>query len=251
MPCYNQGEFIASAIDAVLIQDYDNFEIVIGDDGSTDDSKEIIQEYARNFPNLIVPLFNNVNLGINTNFNNILQNCKGKYIAFTAADDLFLQGKLKEQVRWMEKNSEHILCGHKVNWIDDSGKKIPHNSYTMESGSGPSEFIKKGPLYSSTSLMVRANKMPEIPFDKRIKWVWDWKLQIDILWDDEKYGFIDNHFAEYRRHSGNVSKNQKKIILFDQLKICGLVLIRSRGKYLLDCLFFLIYGIYRKIKKIL
>ena len=249
MPCYNQVDYIRAALDSALNQNYENFEIVIGDDGSKDGSKQIIDEYAKKFPNIIVPLVHANNLGININFNNILKNCKGKYIAVTSADDLFLQGKLKEQVEWMERNSDFSLCGHKVDWIDENGSKISHKGYKMESGSGPGEFIKKGPLYASTSLMVRADKIPKSGFDERIKIISDWKFQIDILWNNEKYGFIDKCFAQYRRHEGNTSKTKPFVIFLDQLSTCYLVLKRSRGKYLLHCIYFIIYGAVRKLLK--
>jgi hypothetical protein len=62
---------------------------------------------------------------------------------------------------------------------------------------------------------------------------------------------IDGTFAGYRRHNTNISKSKRRVILFDQLMICYLILIRSKGRYLLQCAYFLVYGVIRKLRKII
>jgi glycosyltransferase involved in cell wall biosynthesis len=251
LPCFNHSKYVGKAIECALNQNYKNIEIVIGDDGSTDGSDEIILQYANKFPKTIIPIISSKNLGINNNFNNILKQCKGKYIVFTSADDLLFENKIDVQVEYMEGNTDIALCGHDVDWIDENGRHIFHEKYVSHFGSGPSEFIKLGPLFAFTSLMARLDSLPISGFDTNIKIVSDWKFQVDILWNEKKYGYIDKKLASYRRHDGNLSKSKRKIIFLDQMRVCYFVIKRSRGLYIPQCLYFIFAGSYRKTKKII
>src|SRR5438128_463489 len=82
VPTYNQLDFIAEALDSVLEQDYENLQIVVGDDGSTDGTVEIIRQFAKRYPRRLIPLDGLPHLGITANCNRCLRACNGKYIAF-------------------------------------------------------------------------------------------------------------------------------------------------------------------------
>ena len=222
---YNQQKYIHETLASILEQDYDNFEIVVADDGSTDGTAEIIIEYARRFPRKIVPLVGGPNLGITGNSNRGLKACKGKYIAFIGGDDLFLPGKLTKQVQWLEKDENRVLCGHQVEVFYETGKKAHKLTRFMTSGKGPASVILNGPPFAATSVMVRASAIPEHGFEKTLFTVSDFMLWVECLISDKEYGYISGTYAKYRKHQNNIS-NQMPTMLADVEKT--LMMISSR-----------------------
>ena len=103
-PNYNCERFIAQTIDSVLAQTYQNWEMIIVDDCSTDNSYNIAVEYAKNDKRIIV-LRNESNSGAAISRNKALDNAKGEYIAFLDSDDLWEQNKLEKQLKFMEENN--------------------------------------------------------------------------------------------------------------------------------------------------
>ncbi len=117
---YNQAPFIAEAIESCLMQKTDfGFEIIIGDDFSTDGTKEICEEYAIKYPEKIKLLARRIGdeywqkrqkLGRLYNFVDIIENCNGKYIALLDGDDYWIDPlKLQKQVDFLEENNNCFL----------------------------------------------------------------------------------------------------------------------------------------------
>lgn len=98
MPTYNCGRFIKESIDSVLAQTYDNWELLIVDDCSTDDTEAIVRGYK---DKRIHYMCNEQNIGAALTRNRALREAKGRYIAFLDADDLWLPEKLEKQVAFM------------------------------------------------------------------------------------------------------------------------------------------------------
>ena len=103
-PCYNSEKFLDECISSVLNQSYQNWEMLIVDDNSSDNSCTLINSYSKR-DDRIKPLFLNENLGPAMARNNAITNAKGKYIAFLDSDDIWLPEKLEVQINFMKKNN--------------------------------------------------------------------------------------------------------------------------------------------------
>ena len=204
---YNQEEFIQETIESVIYQDYPNFEYVISDDGSTDSTPDIILDYARKFPNIIVALVGNSNLGITGNSNRGLSECIGDYIALQGGDDLFLPGKIRAQIEWFQHSKDRALCGHLLKICDENSKITGSHKTRKVGGFGPELWIKQGSLYGATSIMIKKDFIPEYGFDVRLKTVSDWKLCIDSLSDGLEFGLVKQYLGVYRKHPNNVTND--------------------------------------------
>ncbi|MBQ0062672.1 MAG: glycosyltransferase family 2 protein [Prevotella sp.] len=99
-PAYNSSLYIAKSINSVLAQTYANWEMLIVDDGSTDNTLEIVRSYE----DKRIKIFNNTHQGAAEARNLALRQATGKYVAFLDSDDLWLPEKLEKQVRFMEEN---------------------------------------------------------------------------------------------------------------------------------------------------
>lgn len=113
--------FLKEAIDSVLEQTYTDFEFIIIDDGSTDDSKELIQAYSDPRIKLVC---NETNLGLPRSLNKGFAICRGEYIARMDSDDICMPERFSEQVAYLKDNPDVIVCGTFIEPIDSSGERI-------------------------------------------------------------------------------------------------------------------------------
>ncbi len=121
IPLYNAEKFIAETLDSVLAQTYQNFEIVIVDDGSVDESLAIVQKYKDSRIKIIC---NDENKGIAYTRNIGLSHCEGTYVALLDDDDLALHTRLEKQVAFLENHPDIDAVGGNAQWIDKNGNII-------------------------------------------------------------------------------------------------------------------------------
>lgn len=100
MPTYNNGKYIAQAIESIYAQNYSNIEIIVVDDGSTDNTKEILKQYKD------IKYFYMEHKGISAARNTALENSKGEYIAFLDSDDYWLPNKLSVQMQYFREHPD-------------------------------------------------------------------------------------------------------------------------------------------------
>lgn len=116
MITYNHEDYISEAIEGVLMQQTNfPFELVIGEDCSTDRTRQICLEYQKKYPHIIRLLLPEKNLGMISNFMLTLKACKGEYIAMCEGDDYWTDAfKLKKQVEFLNENMDYSACCHNV-----------------------------------------------------------------------------------------------------------------------------------------
>ena len=121
IPVYNAEKYIEETIKSVLNQSFSNFELIIIDNHSTDDTVNIVKE----FKDERIKLFqNNKNLGMVRNWNECLNKVQGKYIQFVCSDDVLYKECLKEKIELMKKNNNIVMVVSNTDIIDSNGKKI-------------------------------------------------------------------------------------------------------------------------------
>ncbi|MBN1056566.1 glycosyltransferase [Clostridium botulinum] len=123
---YNQRKYIRQAIDSILMQEVNfTYEILVGDDASTDGTQEILKEYKEKYPELFKLILRKENIGATKNIYDILTKAKGKYLATLEGDDYWINSsKLQMQYNFLENNNEYIGCTHKFTIVDDDGKLL-------------------------------------------------------------------------------------------------------------------------------
>jgi glycosyltransferase involved in cell wall biosynthesis len=163
---YNHVFFIRQCLESILTQRVSfDYEIVVGDDASTDGTKEILQQYQRNYPDKFVLLLGDDNQGISANYKRVLQNCHGKYIALCEGDDYWTaKDKLQKQVDFLESHPEYGFVGAysqllfpdgeiKEDKYDYMSKPIIENGWELYGD--VFEYAKSGPVTRTVSLCFR------------------------------------------------------------------------------------------------
>lgn len=120
---YNQEKYIAECLDSLVSQETDfKFEIIVGEDCSTDGTRAIVQQYVDKYPDLIKPIFHDQNVGAVENVKQVYIAAKGKYIAHMDGDDMALPTKLQRQFDILEENVDCNICSHDMKVITSEGK---------------------------------------------------------------------------------------------------------------------------------
>lgn len=132
MPTYNHAEFIEDAIKSILMQKTQySYRIIIGEDCSTDTTRQIIVKYYKQYPTKMELYLWNENVGSGKNIIEILKACKGKYIAVLEGDDLWTNPfKLEKQISFLEAHGEYIGTAHNVRCVDWDGKLL-HRDFCL------------------------------------------------------------------------------------------------------------------------
>jgi len=204
MLAYNHEPYLAEAIESAATQETTfPFEIVIGEDFSTDRTREIIQDLALKYPGLVVPLFREHNLGITANVIDTYRHCRGEYVAILEGDDYWISHqKLQTQVEFMDAHPDYSLCQTNSRVDDEVGGggssiRYPNGCPPL----GVEDFIKANPLISC-AIMSR-NRIIE-PLPKWFSQLPATDLPLGFLHAERgKIGFIDEVMAVYRKNSGS------------------------------------------------
>lgn len=119
-PAYNAADYIAETIESVLAQSYKDFEYIVCDDCSTDNTLNIIRKYASRDPRIAV-IRNEVNLGIARTRNRLLEHASGQYIVWQEADDISVSDRIEKQLAFMDSHPEVGICGGTLECFDEEG----------------------------------------------------------------------------------------------------------------------------------
>jgi glycosyltransferase involved in cell wall biosynthesis len=206
MLAYNHAPFIAQAISSVLAQETTfDYEIVIGEDRSTDDTRAIVCDFAARHPTRIRPLFRERNMGGMRNFISTFGACRGKYTALLDGDDRWTDPrKLQLQVNAMDAHPEWSTCYHRSLVVTTDGS-APPALYPRGERPPVSHLAElfECDFMCTASVMYRRGLLNRLPDDFEQLAMGDWPLHI-LYAVHGPVGFIDRTMAEYRIHPGGL-----------------------------------------------
>ncbi len=204
MPVYNRENLVSQSIESVLGQTYQKIELVLINDGSSDNSLNILTEYKNRFPEKI-KLINQPNQGQINARNHGIKISKGKYIAFLDSDDLWLPDKLEEQIPLFKDDVGLVYGG--VELIDESG---------ATTGFDPCDPAIQGKIFpyllvknrmTGGSVVVLREALEEVGvFDTEFRAAENWDLWLRIC-KQFQARLVDKPVVKYRLHENNMSKD--------------------------------------------
>jgi glycosyltransferase involved in cell wall biosynthesis len=227
---YNQKEFLIECIESILLQNYDNFQIVIADDYSTDGTQATLFDYETKYPSIFKLILSDVNGGITVNSNRAHFACEGDYIVWMGGDDLMLPNKIASQVEFMENNPKCTILYHNLDVFDsESGKtiRLMNNKYNSHQGNFY-KVVAKGVFNGACSTMIRRSKAPAKGFDERIPIASDWLYYMETLLNGGEIRYIDKVLGRYRRHTQNITNysDGQQNGQIDHLNSCNILLTK-------------------------
>jgi glycosyltransferase involved in cell wall biosynthesis len=210
---YNLSDYIRTTIESAVNQDYNNIEIVISDDASTDNSAEIIREYKNKYPEKIVAVFNKENKGITRNSNVALQHATGELIAMLDGDDIYLPGKISLQVQEFLNDSTVTLCYHAGEIFDSETNNVMYvtNQKSKEDTNSAEDIIMKGGIPITSSVMLRRSAMPCSGFNENLLFVNDWWMFIEVALKGRVVK-MNGIYSRYRKHGKGISEKSLQLL---------------------------------------
>lgn len=199
MPAYNAGRFIREAIDSILLQTYRNFEFIIINDGSIDDTSEIVRSYD----DPRIRFIDNVNnLGLIAVRNLGMSLASGKYVALLDADDISYPSRLEKQFTFLEHNPEFSMIGSNMEMIDERGHLIKKIRYTIPPDKIPSQLFF-GNYFAQSAVMIRRESLPSEIY-RNFPGVEDYDLWIRMS-KSKKVWNLQETLLKYRVHEAGIS----------------------------------------------
>lgn len=208
-PCFNAEKFISQTIESVLNQTYLNWELIIVDDCSSDNSKEVVESYKCNDSRIIL-LESTFNQGVAATRNIAIDFAKGDYVAFLDADDQWDSNKLALQLAYMEKNDCYFsYCNYRI--VNEENKVLSSSLPLVKKKMSYADLLKGNDIGCLT-VMINVKKLGKKKFLKIGHE--DFALWLSYLKNGVKAHLIDEVLASYRVHSESVSHNKLKAAKF-------------------------------------
>ena len=205
-PCYNSEKFLDECISSVLNQTYQNWEMLIVDDNSSDNSSILINSYSKK-DERIKPLYLNDNIGAAMARNKAISKAKGKYLAFLDSDDVWLPKKLEIQTNFMKKNNySFVFSSYSV--ISDDEK--PNYTISVPEKITYKRYLKNT-IIGCLTVMLDKEKFKKIEMPN-LRSSHDMALWLNLL-KQEKYAYgIAQDLAIYREHKSSNTSNKFRAI---------------------------------------
>jgi len=227
IPAYNHEKYVQETLDSIVNDSYPNKEIVIIDDGSTDKTDNVVEEWIKNHNEIVVQYKSRENKGVSTTLNELINVAQGEYICIVASDDYLLDNGIAKRVEYLQQNvSKRAVFGDCIGVGNDNtimydsilkdyyhadikkykNENLLRNEIIMNwSVPGP-VFLARKDLYIRYNIQYNENLIGE-----------DWDMYLKLVAKDY-LGFIDFKVSAYRIHDSNTCVVLGKKILVDRIK---------------------------------
>ncbi|HEX7016447.1 MAG TPA: glycosyltransferase family 2 protein [Cyclobacteriaceae bacterium] len=206
LPCYNCQDYIGQAIHSVLRQSYEDWELLIVDDGSTDRSPEIIQQYAATDARIRV--ITQPNGGVSRARNAALAEARGEYVALLDADDWLPQDSLLVRLRKFNESPDIAFVDGRVDIYNEAGNSIERSWVPTFRGNPCRMLLRLSPAcFFGPTWMIRLRQGFEYKFDERLKYGEDLSAYLRLAQEGGKYDFVGETIYCYRDRAGSAMKN--------------------------------------------
>lgn len=206
IPAYNQGQFVGQAIQSVLDQTYIDFEVIVVDDGSTDETRDAVQAFRDDRVRYVYQL----NRGLSAARNSGIRNTTGGYLTYLDADDLFLPRKLEVLVRKLQSSPDLGLAAGQAIPVDEQGERV---GAVFDKGlaEDPANLLMGNPLHVGSVLLRRSCQERVGLFDESLRSYEDWDMWLRLTLAGCQMAWIDQPVSLYRFHSNQMTRNQSQM----------------------------------------
>jgi glycosyltransferase involved in cell wall biosynthesis len=207
IPTYNYAQYLPDAIDSVLNQTYKDFEIIVVDDGSTDNTSDVILQYLSN---PCLRYIRKENGGQASAKNRGIIESKGEFIAFLDADDIWFSNKLELQLQLFGKNPHTGVVYSRRIYIDPSGKPLRTNQPKLHRGSILNKLYVTNFVCFSSSIVRRVCFQRLGLFDEKLRFSEDYDFWIRVA-SSYRFEFVDLPLIYYRTGHSSTSADKDKV----------------------------------------
>mgnify|MGYP003290330313 CR=1 FL=1 len=211
IPCYNQAQFLPETLDSVLAQTYENWECIIVNDGSSDNTEEVALEYCKQDDRFVyLPKQNG---GLSSARNAGLDAAKGDYVQFLDSDDIILPRKIEKQVQSLENDDVDVcVCHHSMfttdinqTWENKFSQSVYDLTYQGFMYNWGENFV----IAIHSGLFKRAFiEQYNLRFDEKVGALEDWLFWVGLVRSGAKFSELQDKLSLYRVHTSSMTQNK-------------------------------------------
>ena len=209
IPTYNSQDYITETLKSVFLQNYDDFEVIVSDDGSSDNTQKTVRSIFEQFPDKRAMLIINSHQGPGNARNKGIEAACGKWISFLDSDDRWFPEKLQTVDSYLCNNKKVNLVCHSEIWRSESKETVLKYSELYDDRQRPFMSLYRNNAFSTSALTAKKQLLTKAGlFDTTLPSCqdYDFWLRISML-DEVRIGFIDEPLGLYVIRSGNISSN--------------------------------------------
>ncbi len=224
MPVYNSERYLPEALQSILNQTHKNFEFICVNDGSTDKSLEILEEFAKRDARIII--INQPNKGVVSSLNLAISLSKYNYIARMDSDDISHPTRLDRQIKYMNSNKDISILGTAYNYVDVDGmvlntRKPPQNDSRIKG-----MLLFGSPLCHPSVMFNKLLIGQDLYYDNDFTHCEDYELWTRLS-GKVKFGNLPDVLLDYRIHGKSVSRENQELQIANKVKSINRNLLRS------------------------
>lgn len=223
MGIYNCATTLAEAIDSILAQTYSNWELILCDDGSVDDTYAVAESYQQRYPEKVILLKNERNMGLNHTLNHCLEHAGGEYIARMDGDDVSLPTRLEKELDYLMAHPEYAIVSCPMVYFDENGDfRTGGCAYEAPQPS----MLVRGTIHCHAPCMVRTEAIRKVggySVEKRLLRVEDWHLWMKLY----AAGYRGRNLTEplYKMRDDRAATGRRKFkYRFNEAYVCCLTI---------------------------
>jgi glycosyltransferase involved in cell wall biosynthesis len=215
IPCYNNEQFVGEAIDSALAQSYQNIEVIVVDDGSSDGSLEVIKSYSNR-----IRWHAGLNRGACAARNTAFKLSKGDFIQFLDADDILLPEKIKKQMpALLSGSADVVVC--KGTLFGDGRPERPIKKPTPDpTGIDPVEYVLKYPIGTERPLYRRSFVGKVQGYRESLPRAQDWDFNVRVAAAGARFSLVDEILVRHRHHDSPTRITKQKLPFDYTIKVC-------------------------------
>lgn len=203
---FNHADFIVECLDSIRGQTYQNIELFISDDCSTDNTVDIIKNYMEQYPGFITQFFPQLeNIGISRNCNLLLEKFTGKYGHIFSGDDIMLPEKTRLQVEALDNHPDAALCFTDMEWFwSETGRRLCNHFGILQKPSVNLEEVIADFSIPTPSLMLNLEKLGRLLYREELAYVNDFCLVVELMLVGSAI-YVPAVTVRYRKHKASAT----------------------------------------------
>lgn len=208
-PCYNAARFLEAAIESIFAQDYENFEVIVVDDGSTDNSVEMLKVLQSVYP---FQLYQQPNQGVSAALNHGLKYARGTYVATPDLDDIMLASSVRIRAKYLDEHPKLGCVGALITYMDSEGRDTKSQSRTTIERLDFDSILRGAVVVGAPVALYRMQALKDANgYDAAIR-VQDFQITLRIAAQGYGIHVLPIIVTRYRRHANNLSRKYKVLL---------------------------------------